>query len=155
MRIRFFYKCLLSIVSGTLLVMAISANACAKGMEDEILELINEYRASQSLPPFEMAQEIAEVAEGHSKEMAKGKVGFGHDGFDERVSKIRSKFGGTSAAENVAYGSRTAKEVVDMWLHSKGHKKNIISGKYKFTGIGIARSKDGTLYFTQIFIGFN
>jgi uncharacterized protein YkwD len=58
---------------------------------------------------------------------------------------------GTNAvAENVAFGSSTAKEVVDGWLNSPGHKKNI-EGNYKLTGIGVARDQQAKLYFTQIF----
>ena len=58
---------------------------------------------------------------------------------------------GTSGAENVAYGAETAEEVVRMWLKSPGHKKNI-EGKYNYTGIGIARGRNGQLYYTQLFI---
>jgi len=44
----------------------------------------------------------------------------------------------------------TAREVVDGWLHSPGHKRNI-EGDFIFTGIGHARDKKGDIYFTQIF----
>jgi uncharacterized protein YkwD len=55
------------------------------------------------------------------------------------------------SAENVAYGNITAKEVVDNWLKSPGHRRNI-EGKYTITGIGVAKSSDGTIFFTQIFV---
>jgi uncharacterized protein YkwD len=38
-----------------------------------------------------------------------------------------------------------------MWLNSPGHRKNI-EGPYNLTGIAMAKAKDGTMYFTQIFI---
>jgi uncharacterized protein YkwD len=50
----------------------------------------------------------------------------------------------------VASGQMTAREVVNGWLKSPGHKKNI-EGNFVLTGIGYARSKKGDIYFTQIF----
>jgi uncharacterized protein YkwD len=44
-----------------------------------------------------------------------------------------------------------AREVVDGWLNSPGHRRNI-EGDFRLTGIGIAKRSDGMVYFTQIFI---
>ncbi len=41
--------------------------------------------------------------------------------------------------------------MVEQWLTSPGHKRNIV-GNYNITGIGIARDKQGKLYYTQIFL---
>ncbi len=69
-----------------------------------------------------------------------------------RIADIRKAAGFISgAAENVAYGNMTAAKVVDGWLHSPGHKKNI-EGNYNLTGIGTVQREDGVIYFTQIFI---
>ena len=84
--------------------------------------------------------------------MANGSVAFGHDGFNGRVKTISKKIDHVRGfAENVAFGDMGAKEVVKMWLGSSGHRKNI-EGHYNLTGIGIAKARDGNLYFTQIFI---
>ena len=84
--------------------------------------------------------------------MATKKIPFRHDGFDERMAAISRQLKNVSAtAENVAYGANTAKDVVDMWLHSPGHKKNI-EGNYNLTGLGIEKGTDGQLYYTQIFV---
>jgi uncharacterized protein YkwD len=118
----------------------------------EILKYVNEHRASLGLNALVMNDVINTEAEGHSRNMANHKVPFSHDGFDGRADRIRkaitSVFGW---AENVAYGANNAREAVDMWLKSPGHKKNI-EGNYNLTGIGVAKSADGSLYFTQIFI---
>lgn len=121
-------------------------------MEKEILELVNRYRQKKNLPALEYDKAIAKAAEKHSENMADKRVSFGHGGFDERIDGLMAKIkGANAAAENVAYGSETAEEVVAMWLKSKGHKKNI-EGKFNMTGIGIARDKNGRIYYTQIFI---
>lgn len=89
----------------------------------------------------------------HSRNMAQKKTPFSHDGFETRVATITKQTASAynGAAENVAYGEMTAEEVVDGWLHSPGHKKNI-EGNYNLTGIGVAKAKDGTVYYTQIFL---
>ncbi len=44
-----------------------------------------------------------------------------------------------------------AREVVDGWLHSPGHRRNIM-GDFRLTGIGVAEAANGMIYFTQIFV---
>jgi uncharacterized protein YkwD len=44
----------------------------------------------------------------------------------------------------------SAREVVDGWLHSPGHRRNI-EGDFKLTGIGLAFGHNGNIFFTQIF----
>lgn len=140
--------------AGCILLCSIfSATAIyAQSMEQNILQLINKHRHKKGLQPLTMIDEISDKAKEHSTDMAKGRVPFGHAGFDVRLRSLMSKLPGSNAgAENVAYGALSADGVVDMWLNSAGHRKNI-QGKYNLTGIGIARGKDGMLYFTQIFI---
>jgi uncharacterized protein YkwD len=138
----------------TILLICISFAAVAGPgkMERDILSLINEYRQKKNLQPLEMVDDISDVAEKHSRNMATNKVPFGHAGFDERIDKLLKDIkGANAAAENVAFGNIDAEKVVDMWLKSKGHKKNI-EGNFNLTGIGISEGKDGRLYFTQIFV---
>ena len=121
-------------------------------MSQDILKLINKYRTDKGLKALEMDEQIAKVAEKHSMDMATEKVPFGHDGFDARMALLREKIKPVYGwAENVAYGQQTANDVVDSWLHSPAHKKNI-EGDYNLSGIGIAKSAGGELYYTHIFI---
>lgn len=121
-------------------------------MEQSILNEINTYRASKRLKPLQMVELITDAATKHSKDMGRGRVPFGHDGFDDRMDKLMRKIDNANAcAENVAFGKFTAQEVVRKWIESPGHKKNI-EGKYNLTGIGVYLGKDGYPYFTQIFI---
>jgi len=116
-----------------------------------ILQYINEYRQTKGLASLQMNTVISIAAEGHSKAMADKKTPFGHEGFESRVKAIREQLGLIrSSAENVAYGNLTAREVVNGWIKSPGHRKNI-EGSFSITGIGVSRDKIGTIYFTQIF----
>ncbi|WP_315815429.1 CAP domain-containing protein [Paraflavitalea speifideaquila] len=128
-----------------------STATVAPGLEDQILDLINQYRQKKGLPALATDPVIEAEARRHTIAMASHRSPFGHDGFSYRSKVITSKIPGvTATAENVAYGSRSAREAVDGWLRSPGHKKNI-EGKFKLTGIGVARDEKSTLYFTQIF----
>ncbi len=130
---------------------AVESASTAPKLEDDILILINRYRKSKGLPELTNNLAIETEARRHSMAMATKRIAFGHDGFNIRSKIVTSKVPGTNAvAENVAFGSNTAKEVVDGWLNSAGHKKNI-EGNYKYTGIGVARDQQSKLYFTQIF----
>ena len=104
------------------------------------------------LKPLKQNITIAKIAESHSRNMANGKVPFSHDGFDERMTLLKNQLKNVSGtAENVAYSTRDARSVVDMWLNSKGHRKNI-EGDYTISGIGMALGADGQRYYTQIFL---
>lgn len=120
-------------------------------MEAEILSLINKHRAGKGLKALSANAAMATVAAEHSSNMAKGKTAFGHNGFDARVKKISASTGTLKAwAENVARGQISAKEVVNGWLNSPGHRKNI-EGNYNLSGIGVVAGKNGELFFTHIF----
>lgn len=118
----------------------------------EILFYVNEFRRSKGLPALLGNSFISSVALGHSRDMLTGKSPFGHDGLRQRIDRISTRLGKLHVvAENVASGPMGAKEVVDGWLHSPGHRRNIM-GDFKLTGIGVAEAANGMIYFTQIFV---
>ena len=139
--------------TGEIKTRSVSTSASSEvSMEESILELINKYRASKGLGKLKMHSAITEESYKHSSDMANNKVPFSHDGFNTRAKRLGEKINGLkSVAENVAYGQRSAKEVVEDWIKSPGHKMNI-EGNYTQTGIGIAANKKGVLYYTQMFV---
>ena len=119
--------------------------------ENEIFVYINLHRKSVGLKPLELSNIESSAAAQHSHNMASGKIPFGHAGFQKRIKMIAGQEGNiTASAENIAYGIMSAKEVVNVWLQSPEHKKNI-EGDFTFTGIGVAKGKKGTIYYTEIF----
>jgi len=128
------------------------ANINLQGLEDQILYYINQHRKAIGKPALQMIDVASKQATIHSVDMAKQKTPFGHEGFESRINTITKQTGNVNAAaENVATGKLTAQQVVDGWLHSPGHKKNI-EGNYNFTGIGVAKDNNGQVFYTQIFI---
>ena len=120
-------------------------------LENQVFELVNQHRQEKGLQALKPNSLIVEQARSHSIRMASGAVEFGHDGFTDRFNAIKEKLNATSGGENVAYGYTTPQAVVTGWLNSSGHKANI-EGNYTLSGIGIAKSKEGNYYYTQIFI---
>ncbi|MEC5143757.1 CAP domain-containing protein [Chitinophaga sp. 212800010-3] len=138
-------------------------SACARGvhradssngggsLEEEILYYTNKFRQSKGLKPLQLDPLISQQARNHSRDMASGNTGFGHEGFEERVAYISKKMGRVaSAAENVAYGTLDAEAVVNGWIKSPGHRRNML-GDYNLIGIGTAE-KGRLTFFTQVFI---
>ena len=54
-------------------------------------------------------------------------------------------------AENVALGYPNAEMVVEGWMNSRGHRQNILDAGVVETGIAVARSATGGLYYCQVF----
>lgn len=131
-----------------------AAKAAPSDAEDQkmILYYINQYRAKHHLSPLKLSKVISEEAAKHSRDMARKLAPFGHTGFNGRIKKLYKKIpkcrGG---AENVAFWRINAKNLVDGWIASAGHRRNIV-GNYNLTGIGIAHGKQGWAYYTQIFL---
>jgi uncharacterized protein YkwD len=119
-------------------------------MSADILRFVNQHRRLMGLPGLQANSFISSVALGHSRDMLTGRSPFGHDGFKDRINEIKGRLGTLHvAAENVASGPMGAREVVDGWLHSPGHRRNI-EGDFRLTGIGVATASNGMVYFTQI-----
>lgn len=115
----------------------------------EIHNLVNQHRKTLNKNELIFNDDVANIALDHTEYMiSKNKIS--HDGFDDRFTDLRSLVNAKSMAENVASKQRSAKEVVESWLNSSGHKKNI-EGNYTHTGIGVKKNAEGFYFFTQLF----
>ncbi len=117
-----------------------------------VYKKINAYRVRNGLNELRWNDRVADQARAHSVAMARGERRFGHSGFSERVKATGIDF--TSAAENVGQNQGfddPVGQAVEGWLHSQGHRTNI-EGRFNLTGVGVARSRNGTFFFTQIFL---
>jgi len=129
-------------------------DANTRPIELEIVRRINEYRRARSLPPLREDPLLAALARGHSGTMARDEAPSDHDGFRGRFRRASTTLPLTSFAENVARmhvkRSQPAAWVVSSWIDSQVHREHI-EGHFGLTGIGVVRSAQGDLYFTQIF----
>lgn len=120
--------------------------------EQQVVELTNKERTAQGLAPLKVDTELSKVAREKSRDMSSNNY-FSHNSptygspFD-----MMKQFGISyqTAGENIARGQRTPQEVVNGWMNSEGHRKNIMNSD--FTHIGVGYVEQGN-YWTQQFIG--
>jgi uncharacterized protein YkwD len=112
----------------------------------DAIKLINKARASQNLGRLVKSEALNRAALAHAKELERRGYGlksrfkshYSLDGSDvsERLAKVGAK--SCVTVENLAWGQTSAKEVVNDWMQSKGHRFNILYPK--LTRIGVALS---------------
>lgn len=120
-------------------------------LETKIFKLVNDHRLSIGRAALVWNDLLAGEARTHSREMADGKVPFGHDGFNDRIARINESIPWSAVAENVSL-SGSAEDAVNAWLKSADHKANI-EKDYDLTGVGVAKGTSGSVYyFTQMFL---
>lgn len=120
-------------------------------VEQEVIKLVNAERAKAGLPALKYDWELARVAKHKSQDM-KDKRYFSHTSptYGSPFTMIKNYgINYKSAGENIARGQRTAKEVVNAWMNSSGHRANILNKDYTHIGIGYVESGN---YWTQMFI---
>jgi uncharacterized protein YkwD len=123
--------------------------------EARILGLINAERLHRGLPALAYNEQLNEMAIIQAKNMARFQK-MAHvlpdanlPTLGDRARYVAYPYG--RLAENVALGYPDAETVVQGWMNSKGHRANILNSDVAETGIAIARSSAGGLYFCQVF----
>ncbi len=118
----------------------------------QVIDLTNAQRSKNGLPALKADSQLNGVAQKKSVDMQQNNY-FSHTSptYGSPFDMMRD-FGVTykSAGENIAQGQRTPQEVVNAWMNSEGHRKNILSAN--FTHIGVGYEKTGN-HWTQMFIG--
>lgn len=123
----------------------------ATSIAQEIVDLVNKERQKAGVAPLALDAKLSEVAQLKSEDM-KAKKYFSHTSPTygspfEMMKQFDISY--KSAGENIAMGQTTAKQVMDAWTNSAGHRANILEGK--FTHIGVGYVEKGH-YWTQMFI---
>ncbi|MBR4336187.1 MAG: LysM peptidoglycan-binding domain-containing protein [Clostridia bacterium] len=120
--------------------------------ERAVVDLVNNIRTSRGLGKLEENWELSRVARYKSRDMQEKRY-FSHTSptYGSPFDMMRA-FGLVyrTAGENIAMGYPTPQSVVDGWMNSEGHRKNILNPA--FTVIGVGYVSDGN-YWTQMFIG--
>ena len=121
--------------------------------EMRVLNLVNEQRRKNGVAALTYSYELEAVGKAHSEDMLKNHY-FSHNSLDGKTPFDRMRAAGISfgyAAENIAAGQQGPDEVVNSWMNSEGHRKNILNPNYKKMGVGIAYGGSYGIYWTQEF----
>ena len=122
--------------------------------EIELLKLINAERTKNGLGELKFDDEVLKVARLKAKDLVDNNY-FSHTSptYGSPFDMMKS-FGITykTAGENIA-GNSTLQGAVTAWMNSEGHRANILSNAYNYTGIGIVDSPKYGKILVQMFIG--
>ena len=120
-------------------------------IELEILDLVNNYRATKNLKELTKVNFISSVAATHTNYMVETGL-VNHDNFPERNENLVLNENAKKVGENVAFGFSTAKGVVNAWIKSDGHRAIIENEAYTHFGISTEQNEEGKYFFTHMFI---
>lgn len=122
--------------------------------EKEVFDLINKQRTNNGLSALKVDSEVQRVARIKAQDMVDNNY-FSHNSptYGSPFDMLKSfKITYKTAGENIA-GNSSNSGAVTSWMNSSGHKANILSSNFNYTGIGVVKSpKYGKMY-AQIFIG--
>lgn len=120
----------------------------------EILNLVNQERSKAGLQPLTLSEKLTSIANTKAKDMA-DKNYFSHTSptYGSPFDMLKH-FGVsyTAAGENIAAGQRSAKEVMNSWMNSSGHKANILNKNYTQLGVGYTTGGQYGTEWVQLFI---
>jgi uncharacterized protein YkwD len=120
-------------------------------VEAAVADLVNDERAEAGCGALERDSRLDAAARLHAEDMAV-KDYFDHTSQDGRGPTERAAEQGYEGGvgENIAAGYPDAEAVMEGWMHSDGHRANILNCDYSVIGVGVA-DRDGTLYWVQNF----
>jgi uncharacterized protein YkwD len=161
------------LVLGSLTAASSSARATATApaiapaptLANRALQLVNEVRARGArcgdhsfgpAPPVKLSGTLAGVALGHAADMARHNY-FEHEDLTGRSPADRVRAVGYQeklVGENIAYGPKSAEEVVQGWLDSPGHCENIMDPRFAEMGIAYASGQAARrgLFWVQLLV---
>ena len=101
-----------------------------------------EYGAFEPTKPLAPDARLQRAAQDHANDMRENDF-YGHSGADGSAPGARMRragFEGSPAGENIAHGQSTAAEVVQGWVKSPGHCRNLMNPSATKLGVGVAAS---------------
>jgi uncharacterized protein YkwD len=125
-----------------------SVEAAQAGPAAEIFQLINNFRASQGLPPFQYNGTLASAAQNHASWMATNVI-YSHTGAGGSSPLTRATAAGYSGyvIENIVGGwSMSPRQGLIWWQNSPIHYNTLVTSSYPQAGIGFATNGQENMY---------
>ena len=127
------------------LLSAAQASEHARG---RLVELTNESRHAHHLRPLAVNGCLARAAQVQAEREARRETMYHQD-----LGPLLRRCHLTHVGENVAYGYPNPRAFERAWMHSAGHRANILNAHYSGVGVGLARGENGLLYASVVFGG--
>jgi uncharacterized protein YkwD len=109
-----------------------------------LLDATNRERSAAGVPPLKWDEALATAARQHAQVMASQNLllhqCLDEPPLDQRAAKAGAKF--SMIAENIAVGPNP-ETIHNSWMHSSGHRKNILNAAVSSVGIATMRGSGG------------
>lgn len=144
----------------------LSPSELSRAVEGLILDESNRARAEKKRPPLESEEILVKAARDHSQDMLKRNY-LSHFSPEkksvvDRVKKYQPKLQRSvgenlhtiTSSQGLVDPKAIAGQMMDDWMHSSSHRKNVLSKDYAFLGVGCA-SDGQRIFCTQVFGGLH
>ncbi len=114
----------------------------------EMFQLINDFRASLGLPPFQYNAILASAAQGHASWMA-ANVSYTHTGAGGSTPLSRATAAGYSGyvVENIVGGTNMSpRQGLIWWQNSPVHYNTLVTERYPQAGVGFASNGQQNMF---------
>lgn len=108
----------------------------------EVQRLVNVERAKVGAAPLRLSSDLMDAAAVRAEEITQS---FSHQRPDGSSCFTLVRNQNRTMGENIAAGSATPEAVIDQWMHSKGHRENMLDKRFKELGVG-HYYKEGSSY---------
>lgn len=121
----------------------------------EVVRLTNAERGVRKRPRLRTNPRLMRAAQIHAEQMARAGQqahvlpGAAYPHAEDRLAA--AGYNWQSYGENLALGQPNSAEAVRAWMHSRGHRSNIISPAFSELGVGYAVDRAGRPYYVQVF----
>ena len=120
-----------------------------------IVQLTNAERSSGGVAPLRASGRLNQAAQIQADQMVQlGRLdhvlsGAKYPRPEDRLAAVGYQW--RAYAENIAMGQTSPAAVMDSWMHSSGHRANILNANLTEIGVGVARDSAGRPYYVQVF----
>lgn len=118
---------------------------------EQVAALVNIERAKEGLSPLTIDQKVQAAAQVRAVECEQR---FSHtrpNGSSFSTALTEQGIAYRRAGENIAWGQRSPREVVNAWMNSDGHRANIMNKSFTKIGVGYYQNANGVKYWSQLF----
>lgn len=109
---------------------------------EQLLYSHNEYRSRVNAQKLELNQQLNTAAQKHAEWMARNSTmshtGAGGSQFSDRIRNEGYIMRG--GGENIAAGYRSVEAVMNGWMNSTGHRRNILNASFEEVGFGMSKN---------------
>ena len=129
--------------------------AGASRIAADVIELTNAERAQQHRTVLRANPRLMRAAQNQAEQMARART-LAHVLPDAAYPSAKDRLAAAdyrwqTYGENVALGQSGAADAVRSWMHSRGHRTNILNADFSEIGAGYATDAAGRPYYVQLF----